>query len=169
MTRPASFADIADDALLDVVLSRLNVDYWYDVDHNFGRTAYTFFVKQGASYTIQDAVFSGQGEIRDFYAWREGRGDRVARHCVVNMRALAVSPDRATATSILLLYAADGRPILPTAAPIQIADVHDVCVREGGEWRYESRRLVTLFAGGAPITLPPDEPLGRGGQSRDAS
>jgi hypothetical protein len=139
---------------LDAALSRLSADYWYDVDHNAGRNAHEFFVDQDSFYQIQDQVFAGQDAIRGFYAWRVGRGERVARHCFVNARAVFTGEGVAAMTSILLLHAADGRPILPTAAPIQIADVEDVCVLVGGVWRYKSRRLTTLFSGGVPITLP---------------
>jgi hypothetical protein len=139
---------------LDAALSRLSADYWYDVDHNAGRNAHEFFVEQDAVYQIQDQIFAGREAIKGFYAWREGRGERVARHCFVNARAVFTEQGAAKMTSILLLHAADGRPILPTAAPIQIADVEDTCLFVNGVWRYKSRRLTTLFSGGVPITLP---------------
>jgi hypothetical protein len=140
---------------LDAALTRLSCDYWYDVDHNAGRAAHEFFVDLDPIYQIQDQVFAGREAIRSFYAWREGRGDRLARHCIANARATFGPTGSAKMTSILLLYAADGRPILPTAAPIQIADVEDVCMLMDGLWRYKSKRLTTLFAGGVPITLAP--------------
>jgi hypothetical protein len=155
MTGTLFGVDRAGDILaLDAALSRLSADYWYDVDHNAGRNAHEFFVEQDAVYQIQDQIFAGQEAIKGFYAWRDGRGERVARHCFVNVRAVFTEDGAATMTSILLLHAADGRPILPTAAPIQIADVEDICVLVNGIWRYKSRRLTTLFSGGVPITLP---------------
>jgi hypothetical protein len=140
--------------VLDAALTRLGADYWYDVDHNAGRNAHEFFVEEDAVYQIQDQIFAGREEIRGFYAWREGRGERVARHCFTNARAVFTDAGAAKMTSILLLHAANGRPILPTAPPIQIADVEDVCVLVDRVWRYKSKRLTTLFAGGVPITLP---------------
>ena len=143
---------------LDLIaeLSALNVAYWQDVDHNWGRRAHEFFVEDNAVYATPGKPLEGREAIRDFYAWREGRGSRVARHCIVNFHAAPAGPDRAVCNWILLLHAADGEPILPTAPPIQIADFHDVCVRGAdGVWRYESRTLTPIFAGGAPVTLPP--------------
>lgn len=136
-------------------LAALNAAYWRDVDCNWGRSAHGFFVAEGAVYTIHDKTLHGREEIRNFYAWRAARGSRVSRHCITNFCVASVSAGRAEADWVLLLYAADGEPILPTAAPIQIADVHDVCVRGAdGHWRYASRNLTTLFAGGVPATLP---------------
>ena len=139
---------------LDLALSRLSADYWHDVDHNAGRNAHAFFVESGGVYQIQDEVFAGREAISAFYTWRMQRGERVARHCFVNARSTLNADGTATMTSTLLLHAADGVPILPTAPPIQIADVEDICVLDGGKWLYRSKRLKTLFAGGVPITLP---------------
>ena len=144
----------ADILALDAALARLSADYWDDVDHNAGRNAHEYFIEQNSFYQIQDQIFAGREAIKQFYAWRAGRGERVARHCFVNARAVVAEDGAAKMTSILLLFAADGRPILPTAAPIQIADVEDICVLVNGVWRYKSKRLTTLFAGGVPITLP---------------
>ena len=62
--------------------------------------------------------------------------------------------DEKSPSPIISYYVREIGPILPTAAPIQIADVEDVCVLVNGVWRYKSKRLTTLFAGGVPITLP---------------
>jgi hypothetical protein len=156
VNQPSTIVTVRDHErmVLDAALTRLSSDYWYDVDHNAGRNAHEFFVAQDAVYQIQDRVFAGREAIKAFYSWREGRGDRIARHCVVNTRAFANDDGTAKMTSILLLHAADGKPVLPSAAPIQIADVEDICVIVEGMWRYKSKRLTTIFAGGAPITLP---------------
>ena len=78
MTGTSFGANRASDILaLDAALSRLSADYWYDVDHNAGRNAHEFFVEQDAVYQIQDQIFAGREAIKGFYAWREGRGERV--------------------------------------------------------------------------------------------
>jgi hypothetical protein len=57
----------------------------------------------------------------------------------------------------MLLYAADGAPILPSAPPIMITDLIDRCVKcDDGKWRYVERNFVPLFMGGAPPTVPPE-------------
>jgi hypothetical protein len=144
---------------LDLIaeLSALNVAFWQDVDHNWGRTAHEFFVEEDALYATPDPL-EGRQAIRDFYSWREGRGSRIARHCIVNFHAAPDGDNRATCDWILLLHAADGEPVLPTAPPILIADFRDVCARGAdGRWLYESRTLTPIFKGGAPVTLPPEK------------
>jgi hypothetical protein len=137
-------------------LQTLNVDYWYDVDMNWGRTAHEYFVEDGVYYAAKDAVFKGRDEIRKFYSWRESRGARLARHLVSNFRVVLEGERHATATWVLSLYAADGEPVLPSVPPIQTADCSDVCVRQDdGRWRYVSRRLTTIFASSTPVTIPP--------------
>jgi hypothetical protein len=55
----------------------------------------------------------------------------------------------------MLLYAADGRPVLPSLPAIMIADIVSDCERQGdGEWRFVSHRLVPVFEGGVPATIP---------------
>jgi hypothetical protein len=46
-------------------------------------------------YAVPGKPLKGQQAIRDFYAWREGRGSRVARHCILNFHAAPAGPDRA--------------------------------------------------------------------------
>jgi hypothetical protein len=55
----------------------------------------------------------------------------------------------------MLLYAADGRPVLPSLPAIMIADVVSDCERDDdGKWRYVSHRLTPVFEGGVPATIP---------------
>jgi hypothetical protein len=127
------------------------VRYWHDVDFNWGRDA-------GGYYT-QDAVFEGEGfaytgraEIEEFYAFRRERGPRVVLHAVINFSGAFESDSRATAAWVCMLYAHDGEPPQASAPPINISLVHDVYVREGGEWLVKRRSWSTLFQGGAPVT-----------------
>ena len=137
-------------------LQTLNIDYWHDVDTNWGRTAHELYVEDGIFYAAKDTTFKGREAIRKFYSWRESRGARVARHLVSNFRVTIQDERHATTNWVLTLYAADGVPVLPSQPPIQTADCDDVCVRaEDGAWRFVSRRLVPVFVGGAPVTIPP--------------
>jgi hypothetical protein len=136
-------------------LTRLEVDYWYEVDHNWGRSAHTFYVTDGA-FTIGDKAMKGAEAIEGFYKWREGRGDRAARHLVTNFRLASQQGMRVAFDCILSLYAADGRPPLPSEPPIMIADIHSQCERDqDGRWRFRSHVLVPIFTGSTPATLPP--------------
>jgi len=54
-----------------------------------------------------------------------------------------------------MLYAADGKPILPTHPPIQIAYMTDHCVRDSdGNWLLTHRKFDNWFEGGIPSTNP---------------
>lgn len=131
------------------------LDYWHDVDTNWGRNA--------ASYYTEDALFDGDAttyrgrdEIAAFYAYRLERGERVAVHSVSNFRVAFEDPaEVANATWYLLAYAADGSPVLPTHPPIVIALVRDRYARQqAGTWLCAHRRFEVLFAGGTKPTNP---------------
>lgn len=136
-------------------LEKLTVDYWHEVDTNWGQRAHEFFVEDGIFQASNDTAFLGRKEIQNFYTWRQSRGARVARHLISNFRVNIEDENHATTNWVLCLYAADGSPILPSLPPILIADSIDVCIRgDDGAWRYVSRTLKSLFAGGASITIP---------------
>lgn len=139
------------------VLSRLialETAYWYEVDHNWGRDAAALYVADG-SFSIGDKTMNGREEVRAFYRWREGRGERTARHVVSNFHLIAVDEATARFVCILCLYAADGAPVLETKPPIMIADIVNDCVLDSdGIWRYRAHELKPIFMGGAPPTVP---------------
>jgi hypothetical protein len=132
------------------------IDYWYEVD-----------LKGGAGVSemyVEDGIFNGGGKplvgraaIEQFYTWRTNRGARTSRHVIANFRADFQDETHAITYSVMLLFAADGAPILPTAPPIMITDLIDRCVKcDDGKWRYVERTFVPLFMGGAPPTVPPE-------------
>lgn len=131
-------------------------DYWHDVDTAWGAKA--------GSYYTDDAVFEagrlklqGREAIQRFYSWREDRGARTAVHAVTNFRATFDDQgDTATANWYMLLYAADGVPVLPTHSPVRISRMTDHYVREAasGRWLCKYRRFDTLFEGGALLNVP---------------
>ena len=54
-----------------------------------------------------------------------------------------------------MLYGADGKPVLPTHPPIQIAYMTDRLVRRSATaWLVTSRKFETWFEGGTPTTNP---------------
>jgi len=148
---PASDADVLQQ------LTTLEVDYWHDVDHNWGRSASELYVADGL-FAIGDKTMNGRAEIAGFYRWREGRGERTARHVVSNFRLNARDGNRAQFQCIMLLYAADGRPVLESLPAIMIADVVSNCeCGADGCWRFVSHRLIPVFMGGAAPTIPQDK------------
>lgn len=137
---------------IEAAITRLNVDYWHDVDRNDGRSAHEFFVEDGV-YTTSLRSRTGRAEIAAFYRGRQDARIRTARHVVANLRVEVLDATRANADWILLLHAADGAPVLPSEPAIMIADVHDVCCLEAdGRWRYVSRTIAAVFKSATPTT-----------------
>ena len=152
---PASLNLSATAPELVLPIAALFADYWFDVDHHWGRHASELYLSDGV-FAIGDERMQGRGAVRAFYSWREGRGARQARHVISNLRVVPRAPDRVDVDAILCLYAADGTPVLESKPPILLADVTAQCVcGADGRWQFASHLLKPVFAGGAPITVPP--------------
>jgi hypothetical protein len=133
--------------LLMVELHALEAKYWYEVDHDRGRSAATLYEPDG-TFTIGETVLRGREEIAGFYRRREERGHRTARHVVTNPHLTVADSDHARFESIMLLYADDGLPVLESKPAVMIADVVTEYVRSGGTWSVRSRSLIPVFEGG---------------------
>lgn len=113
---------------------------------------------------VENGIFNGGGKplvgraaIEQFYTWRQDRGARTSRHVITNFRAEFEDETHATTTCLMMLYAADGEPVHPTAPPIITTDLIDRCVKcDDGIWRYIERTFVALFMGGDAPTVPPE-------------
>ena len=146
-------------------LHALLVDYWHDVDTNWGRNAPGYYTED-AVFEASRNSYQGREQIRAFYQYRLDRGARVAVHSVSNFRVEIDGPSAATCTWYRVLYAADGTPVLPTHPPIQIALMTDRMVRdEAGAWLVAHRRFQPWFEGGTPTTNPAFGPTGSGAAS----
>jgi hypothetical protein len=64
----------------------------------------------------------------------------------------------AVANWYMLLYAADGEPVLPTHSPVRISRITDHYKQDSasGRWLCRYRRLETLFEGGSLLKVPAD-------------
>lgn len=139
---------------LTQVLHALLVDYWHDVDTNWGRNAPDYYMED-ATFAGSAATYEGREKIRAFYKWREDRGARTVVHSVQNFQAMFDDgPDKALCHWVLMLYAADGKPVLPTHPPIQIAYMTDRLVNTPQGWKVTYRRFEPWFEGGTPPTNP---------------
>jgi hypothetical protein len=135
-------------------LQALVIDYWHDVDRNWGRNAPDYYTEE-AKFVGSATTYEGREKIRAFYKWRENRGDRTVVHSVQNFQAFFDgAPDKATCHWFLMLYAADGKPVLPTHPPIQIAYMTDHLVLTAEGWKLTYREFDPLFQGGTPPTNP---------------
>ena len=138
-------------------LAAFETEYWYEVDRNWGREAHTFYRADGV-FVIGDKRMDGPKAVADFYGWRQGRGERTARHLVCNFRLARAAGDRATLECVMSLLAADGAPVLESKPAIMVADVVSECLRDSnGKWRYALHQLTPIFMGGVPPTMPPDK------------
>lgn len=128
------------------------IDYWHDVDTNWGANAHKFYTEDG-TYTTSARTRQGRDEIAEFYGSRRDRGARISRHLVNNVRVQIQDESHATCSWVLVLYAADGEPVLPAEVPNLIAEGQDVWVRASdARWLCASRRLVPLFKSSTPTT-----------------
>jgi hypothetical protein len=136
------------------VLHGLLIDYWHDVDTNWGRNAPDYYTED-ARFVGSAASYEGREKIRAFYQWRENRGARTVVHSVQNFKAFFDgSPDKATCHWFMMLYAADGKPVLPTHPPIQIAYMTDHLTNTPDGWKVTFRKSDPWFEGGTPPTNP---------------
>jgi ketosteroid isomerase-like protein len=156
--------------LQEQVAERLQIesrlyDYWHDVDTNWGRNAASYYTENGI-FGGKAATYTGRREIAAFYQYRIDRGvERVAVHQVSNLRIQFVGRTRAESTWYMMGYAADGVPVLPTHAPIQIALVTDVYEKQDdGIWLCAHRNFEILFAGGTKPTNHKVDVAGQGKQ-----
>ena len=139
---------------LTQLLEALTVDYWHDVDTNWGHNAPNYYTEDGVFEGTQNS-YTGRDKIRQFYKWREDRGVRTVVHAVHNFQCLPEGSNKATCHWFLMLYAADGKPPLPSKPPIQISYMTDNCVKDAdGNWLLARRKFVTWFEGDIPTTNP---------------
>jgi len=145
--------DPSDPLRIRLEIEQLLLDYWHEVDTNWGRQAHEFFTADGVFRNSVGKAREGQDAIKEFYGMRHDRGPRVVRHVVTNLRVQPAVGEEVTSSWILQIFASDGEPPLPSEPAILLADVTDVCRRDaGGRWRYVSRRIDGLFKGEKPTT-----------------
>jgi len=151
--KPNDDADRWETLAVQLEISRLLAEFWHDVDNNWGASAHQYFTTDAVFTTSIGRTRQGLEAIREFYDSRQARGPRVARHLVSNLRVERRSTDEAIAHWILVLYANDGEPVLPSEPPIMVADVVDECRRQpDGSWKFASRTITALFKGERPTT-----------------
>lgn len=140
--------------IIRLELEGLNAEFALRVDHGPTSTVADLFTPDG-SYGYADGRRSwGRDEIRAAYAKRDAGGARTARHLFTNLRFALDGPERASGTTILTLFAADGAPPHP-AEVLAVCDFEDSYVRcDDGQWRYGSRTIRTLFASERSTNLP---------------
>lgn len=133
-------------------LEALVIDFWHEVDFNWGDQAHTYYVDD-AVFTTSIKTRQGRQAIYDFYHSRKERGARTSLHVVQNFRVDAIHADRVDTSYVMSLYAADGEGVLESKPAIMIAHCTETVQRQGdGSWLYTSRVLKPLFRDHTPTT-----------------
>jgi hypothetical protein len=146
----------ADRLALTQTLQAMIIDYWHDVDMNWGRNAADYFLPDGRWEGDDFCLGTNREEIRDFYRRRERQGGRVTFHAVENFRAFYDgAPDRARCEWVMVLWGGDGVPVLPTAPPNLIDFVTERWVLTDEGWRIAYRGSNPLLRGGQLLQLRP--------------
>jgi hypothetical protein len=139
---------------LRMEIEELVADFWYRVDRGSPESVADLFTAEGEYIWSGHGRSAGREAIRQSYRERARLGVRTVRHLFTNLRVEIARDDEVLASSILLLFAEDGPPP-HLAAPLLVADVDDVLVRESGHWRFKSRTLTDIFvATGRSPVLP---------------
>jgi hypothetical protein len=140
--------------------SALLAEFAFRLDRCDGAQVHELF-SPGGRYTIDGATLSGREAIERGFAARAARGPRTARHVFTNVRIGDAQPGRVTVNSVMLLWAADGRPPIAGTTPLGIADVTDVLEQLDGRWLFAERIVTTIFRGEGTAVTPmsgQDEP-----------
>ncbi|WP_219218667.1 nuclear transport factor 2 family protein [Variovorax boronicumulans] len=141
-----------DKLALRQTLEALAIDYWYEVDFNWGQEAPAYYTED-AVFTTSQKSRTGRAAIADFYSARQARGARTSLHLVQNFRAVPTAADRADCNYLMSLFAADGEGVLPSKPAIMVADVRETLVRQAdGRWLCALRTLRPLFRDDTPTT-----------------
>ncbi|WP_214106168.1 nuclear transport factor 2 family protein [Acrocarpospora catenulata] len=144
LARESLSGDPQDRSALSSELMSVITALWFEIDHHEGAAASTYFTPD-AELRFTDAVFRGTSGIEEVYAGRKARGPRVSRHIVANLHLHEVEPHRVRATSVLLIFGADGEAPRPMTSPALVGDVHDEFVLRNGRWLIRSRWIQNLF------------------------
>lgn len=130
------------------------IDYWWDVDANDARQARDFYVER-CTYLMCDHRMEGPDAVAQYYAYRASRGARLVRHVLTNLRAHKDSK-KVRVQGVLTVYAADGVPVLPSMAPILVADNEATFMPcDDGVWRMSEHRIIALFQAPGQLLVPP--------------
>lgn len=143
------------------------LDYWNEVDTNWGAEAPGYFTEAGifASHT-SDMRLEGRDEIEAFYSWRVGRGARTVRHIIDNLKVDLLPDGTAAIRYVMTIFGQDGEGVLPVTGPNAISQVEEIHEPRDGTWLIRSRWVRGLFKGDTPTTVMPAAELDRARAAR---
>lgn len=128
-------------------------EFSYRLDIHQGLDVHELFTPDG-SYTIDGATLTGRDALKNSFAARAARGARTSRHLFSNIRFESIAQETVHVTCVMVLYAADGVPILLSEPPLMVADVGDVLRRTSDGWQFASREFTSVFRSAGEIVSP---------------
>jgi len=124
-------------------LSRLLIEFGWRVDNGKAQTIHELFTDDG-ELTIGAVNTVGRDAIRAWGLAIDNRQNGI-HHVVSNPRFISAGPNSAVGTSTLTAYLKpDGNS--SSTLPAAVGEDRDEFVRVSGEWRFKSRRWITLFS-----------------------
>ena len=124
-------------------LSRLLIEFGWRVDNGKAQTIHELFTDDG-ELTIGAVNAVGRDAIRAWGLAIDNRQNGI-HHVVSNPRFISAGLDSARGTSTLTAYLKpDGNS--SSTMPAAVGEDRDEFVRVSGEWRFKSRRWITLFS-----------------------
>ncbi len=135
-----------------VQLSRLVLEHAWRDNNGLYDTLHELYVEDG-ELSVGGPPLVGRKAIEQWGRQMVANPPwNVIRHVCANMRFVAVGPDEASGTTILVTFMdADGTR---SSVPWSIGEDHDRFVRTQQGWLYASRRYLNLFARGDSTDIP---------------
>ncbi|TXN28932.1 nuclear transport factor 2 family protein [Lacisediminihabitans profunda] len=134
-------------------IQQLVAEFAYRLDIGGGLSVHELFADDG-EYSIDGEALTGQAVIATAFAERQARGPRVSRHLFTNLRFASVRSEEAVLTASMVLYAANGVPVLDSHPPLLVADFDAVVHRVDRRWRFRRLALASIFRGSGELVTP---------------
>ncbi|SDV49715.1 nuclear transport factor 2 family protein [Chitinasiproducens palmae] len=150
MKQPANLSAAVQQSATDKLLMRVAIDeiqaeFAHCLDHARYEALAQLFTPD-ARYTSGARALRGREAIRAFFATRAALGPRASRHLYSGLRLVDTQPDRITATSVWLSFAANAALPLDEVPIFMVADFHDTFERGvDGRWRIAARTIIAAF------------------------
>lgn len=139
-----------------IELQALISEYWASVDRvaDVRRSSASFYVETG-EMLLGTLSVQGREKLQAFFAIRNEKeiaNQRTTRHLAANFRLHGEEDQRATVSTLVLVYSGIGDWPLSSAPPSAVGDFTFACVRDPSHgWLFEKVSGTSVFVGaGAP-------------------
>lgn len=133
-----------DELALRRQVEELILDYTYHHDRRDAAAITDMFTEDATIQVGEGPLTSGRAAVMQRFANRPP--DRLTRHLTTNLRIVLDDPSHASATRIMVYYAADPGTDRMITAPRGVTEYAETFVRgTDGRWRFRSRHITPLF------------------------